>query len=344
MNRHLAIAAAAGSLAAALSFASPALAADVKIQGNHRKTQVKGERTSYHLVEKGARLTATVKGPGDLSVLLHAEIQGAGGPAAVSLFLDKKKIHFVDLKGAAQGKLSTGGSAGPLKTEIIKIPPGVHQVAVESFGGAAVAFRLGRGGGHEERETAKGKKGGRHKAAPAPAELAAEPIAPPPSETPAAPPPPTPAPPPAVAAAPPPPPPSASLPPPEEGSLMMGEPPAKPAAEAPAAEASSPPVAAAAPAEATQSSSVQVEKPAERSSATYWLAGTAVVLAGLSAGAWALSSQSNSNYLKAAEAQNGVANASRPSALRQANGELIAAESLAGAAALFLAASVVVAW
>ncbi|HUB06189.1 MAG TPA: hypothetical protein VMB50_04270 [Myxococcales bacterium] len=354
----------AGLLAAAVSLALPALAADVRIQGSHRKTQVKGERTSYRLVEKGGRLTATVKGPGDLTVMLHAELK-ASGNAAASLFLDKKKIHFVDLKGAPAGALSTGGSAGPLRTEVIKIPPGSHEVAIEPFGGAAVAFRMSRAGGsHDETAGTKGKKGSRHKqaqAAPAPVELAAEPIATPPAEAaPAAPSPATPPAPAATAAATPapaPPPPAAAAPPAEEGSLMMGEPPPKPAAEAsatpppepapaPAPAAETPPAAPPAPAEATSTTTVEVDKTSgKRSAATYWLAGTALVLAGGAVALWGVSSIQDSNYQNAVEATNGTAaNPARGSMLSTANTELTIAEIVAGAAAVALATSAVLAW
>ena len=123
---------------------------------------------------------------------------------------------------------------------------------------------------------------------------------------------------------------------------MMGEPPK--AEAAPAAAATAAPATTPAPPEAT--STVEVEKPGgKRSPATYWLAGTAVVLAGAAVGVWALSGSQNSQYVNAVEAKNGTAaSPARGSMLQTANTELTVAEALAGAAAAALAAATIVAW
>ena len=325
----------------------PALAAhgnDVKIQGNPRKTLVSGEKgVSYRLVEKGKRLTATVKGPVEVTVLLH----GTTASAAAGLFLDKKKIHFVDLKGTSPAILSTGGSAGPLKTETVSVPDGAHEIAVEAFtGGAAVSFRVPHAGGGHEAVAASGKRRG-HKAAAAaePAALVAEPIAAPPAEvrtveaTPLTSPP--------VAAATPPaagePPATAATPPAsaEDNSLMMGEPPPKPAQPDAAA---TPPVAPAdatmpAPAAATSTTTVSMElSESKHSSATYWVAGAAVLFAAGAITSGALSSGQNSSYTSAKESAN------RASMLSTANTELILSEALVGATLVALGASAILAW
>jgi hypothetical protein len=339
MTRQIAIATAALTCFAAL----PALAArggnDVRIQGNHKKTQVSGEKGAYHLVEKGSRMTATVKGPADVTVLLH----GTTASAAAGLFLDKKKIHFVDLKGASAGKLSTGGVAGPLKTEHLSIPDGTHEIGVEAFvGGAAVAFRVAHAGGGAG-VVATGKH--RHKSAAvlAAASMVPEPLPPPPAEvhelqaTEVAPL--TAPPPPAVVTVTPPPPPPA-----EDTGMMMGEPPPKPAqAEIVPAPANPPPEAIVpVPVAATSTTSVTMETgnpENRRSSATYWLAGAAVLVAAGAVTAGALSSSQNSSYLSASD---GTAN--RASMLSTANTELIFAEALTGAAFVLLGCSAAVAW
>jgi hypothetical protein len=341
MTRRIAIATAALSCFAAV----PALAAhgnDVKIQGSPKKTLVSGEKgVSYHLVEKGKRLTATVKGPVEVTVLLH----GTTASAAAGLFLDKKKVHFVDLKGTSPAKLSTGGSAGPLKTETISVPDGQHEIAVEAFtGGAAVSFHVPKaasGGGGAV--VATGKR--HHKNAPAePAPLVAEPIAAPPADvhtieaTPLTSPP--------VAAANPPPPAETAPPPPapaEDNTLMMGEPPPKPAQ--PDAAATPPPAPVTpvdtttpAPAAATSTTTVSMETESKHSTATYWVAGAAVLLAAGAITSGALSSGQDSSYMNAKESSN------RASMLSTANTELILSEALVGATLVALGASAILAW
>jgi hypothetical protein len=340
MTPRIAIATAALSCFAAL----PALAAhgsDLRIQGNPKKTLVAGERgVSYHLVEKGKRLTATVKGPVDVTVLLH----GTTASSAAGLFLDKKKIHFVDLKGAATIKTSVGGTAGPLKTEQISIPDGPHEIGIEVFsGGAAVSFRTAHAAGTGGAVVATGKRHRRAAVAPEPAPLAAEPIVAPPAEvrtveaTPlTSPPPPAPV----VAGETPPP-----APAPEDTSMMMGEPPPKPAAPevVPApAPVSVPEATTPAPAAATSTTTVSVDNEGSKRStpvATYWLAGAAVLLAAGAVTSGALSSSEDSSYVNAKETASG-----RASMLSTANTELILSEALVGAAVVFLGASAVVAW
>jgi hypothetical protein len=373
MKNATLIGALAGALpAAALTLALPALAADVRIQGSHAKVRIEGQ--SYHVVEKGSPLKATVKGPTDVTVMLRG--QGSGSQA-VTLFMDKKKLHFVDLAG--------GG-----KTQKIAVPAGSHEISVEAFGKAAVAFRAGKGGAKEESASGpaveplgpppkeakakKGKKGKHRKAQTETPELVAEPIAPPPSETttqhtveatpvPAGKPAETAAATPTETATPAPSATPAATSNPDEGTLMMGEPPPKPAAEAAATPAPAPspapttqaaatpapaetkPAPEPAPAAATATTvEVEKEKPS-RSSATYWLAGTSVVLAGGAAALGGLSLSQNSSYQSATEASGGTAaNPSRGSMLNTANTELEVAEVVAGVAAAALATSAILAW
>ncbi len=341
MNPRIAIATAALSCLTAL----PALAAhgnDVHIQGNPKKTLIAGEKGSYHLVEKGKRLTATVKGPTDVTVVLH----GTSAGAAAGLFLDKKKIHFVDLKGTGTAKLSTGGMAGPAKTEQVSVPDGTHEIGIEVFtGGAAVSFRVA----HPAGAAVVAATGKRHRnkgaAAPEPAPLAAEPIVAPPEvrtieatplTSPAAPAP--------VAAATPAPEPEKPAPAPaaaEDNSMMMGEPPTKPA---PAEAAATPPpapvsITTPAPEAATSNTTVSVETESKHGTATYWLAGAAVLLAAGAITTGALSSSEDSSYMNAKET---VPN--RASMLSTANTELIVSEALVGATLVALGASAIVAW
>lgn len=134
--------------------ASPALAAKLALHGGRRVLTVSGEPLlAYHLVERGATLTAEAEGPLVVQLRLRRHSRGRQrGQTEAALDVDGGETDRFQLPASPAGRYLAvfGFAPGPEASRTLKLGPGHHVIAVRALGGAiVVALNAKRRPAHE---------------------------------------------------------------------------------------------------------------------------------------------------------------------------------------------------